>query len=113
MTILELLGHMRMFLDYVSRSPGPRVLCHLSASSATRGLRSPTLEVRPGNGDPRLVFFSGSGRITGLLSVHSLSAEAIKSVLHQRSVFPVTAKSAGARMEAGSDLANGASTELR
>ena len=55
-------------------------------------LYSPTLDVRIAHGDPRLVFFSGSGRITGLVPVNALSAEAIIEVLHQRSVLPRTSR---------------------
>lgn len=56
----------------------------------------PNLQVSKKGGDPRLVFLSGSGRISGILNLHGMSIEAIRGLLHDHGLFPNTQAHAGA-----------------
>ena len=63
------------------------------------------MEIRRSGGDARFVFFSGSGRITGLVSAHALSTAALEMVLEQRGIRPMVpagrARTIGANLDGG------------
>ena len=65
--------------------------------------RSPSVEIRKSGGDARFVFFSGSGRITGLVSAHALSSMAIEMVLEQRGIRPTKSNRARGAIGAHAD----------
>eukprot|EP00959_Pyramimonas_sp_CCMP1952_P074311 1552843-Pyramimonas_sp.AAC.1 len=49
---------------------------------------SPNLQIVKRGGDPRLVFLSGSGRITGILKLYGKTVTDIKNILYDRGVLP-------------------------
>mmetsp|Transcript_37801 Transcript_37801/g.52487 ORF Transcript_37801/g.52487 Transcript_37801/m.52487 type:complete len:133 (+) Transcript_37801:232-630(+) len=47
----------------------------------------PEVEVKQHGGDPRLIFFSGSGRVTGMKSIARMSSRQIVDILNYHSVY--------------------------